>query len=113
LKDTFNPSQLGVGVPGGCEVAIHATRRILESMPDDHVAVKIDFMNAFNCIRRDSVLAAVADTDPVIYRFCHLAYHHTSILQFGNKTLESQEGVQQGDPLGQINRPSTFDVSRQ
>jgi len=26
-KDTFNPSQLGVGVSGGCEAAIHATRR--------------------------------------------------------------------------------------
>ncbi len=102
LKDTFNPSQLGVGVSGGCEAAIHATRRFLESMPDDHVAVKIDFSNAFNCIRRDSVLAAVANAVPEIYRFCHLAYNHTSILQYGNKTIESQEGVQQGDPLGPL-----------
>jgi hypothetical protein len=64
--------------------------------------VKIDFSNAFNCIRRDAVLAAVADSVPAIYSFCHLAYHHTSILQYGQQTIESQEGVQQGDPLGPL-----------
>ena len=32
LKDTFIPSQLGVGISGGCEAAIHATRRFLENM---------------------------------------------------------------------------------
>jgi len=74
----------------------------LESMSDDHVAVKIDFSNAFNCIRRDSVLAAVADAVPEIYSFCHFAYNHSSIHLYGNKTIESQEGVQQGDPLGSL-----------
>jgi len=57
----FTPSQLGVGVSGGCEAAIPATRRFLSNMPDNFVVVvKIDFSNAFNCIRRDSVLAAVS-----------------------------------------------------
>jgi hypothetical protein len=56
-------------------------------MPDDFVAVKIDLSNAFNCIRRDSVLAAVADSLPEIYRFCHLAYHRTSILQYDQHPL--------------------------
>jgi hypothetical protein len=102
LKDSFSPSQLGVGVSGGCEAAIHATRRFLENMPDHFVAVKIDFSNAFNCIRRDSLLAAVAESVPTIYRFCHLAYHHNSILQYGQQTIESKEGVQQGDPLGPL-----------
>jgi hypothetical protein len=71
-------------------------------MPDNYVMVKIDFSKAFNCIRRDSVLAAVADSIPEIYLFCHLAYHHASILQFGRQTVESQEGVQQRDPLGPL-----------
>jgi hypothetical protein len=84
LKDTFNPSQIGFGVPEGCEVAIHATRRFLESMPDDHVAVKIDFSNVFNCIRRDSVLAVVAENVPEIYRFCQ----HTIILPFYNLAIK-------------------------
>ena len=46
MKDSFNPSQLGVGVPGGCEAAVHATRRFLTNMPDNFVVVKIDFSNA-------------------------------------------------------------------
>jgi len=29
LTDYFNPIQMGVGVPGGCEAAIHATRRYI------------------------------------------------------------------------------------
>ena len=71
LKDSFSPSQLGVGVSGSCEAAIHATQRFLENMPDHFVAVKIDSSNAFNCIRGDSVLAAVAESVPAIYRLCH------------------------------------------
>ena len=67
-------------------------------MPDN-IVVKIDFSNAFNCIQRDSVSAAVEDSAPEIYRFCQLAYHLTSILQYGKQTIELQEGVQQGDPL--------------
>ena len=102
MKGTVTPSQLGVGVSGGCEAAVHATRRFLENMPDNFVVVKIDFSNAFNSIRRDSILAAVADSIPDIYRFCYLSYHDTSILQFGQQTIESQEGVQQGDPLGPL-----------
>jgi len=102
LKDSFTPSQLGVGVSGGCEAAVHATRRFLTNMPDNFVVVKIDFSNAFNCIRRDSVLAAVSASIPEIYRCCCLAYNHTSILQYGQRTIASEEGVQQGDPLGPL-----------
>ena len=39
---------------------------------------------------------------PEIYRFCYLAYHNTSILQYGQRTIASEEGVQQGDPLGPL-----------
>ena len=49
----FGNIQLGVGVKGGCEAAIHATRRFVLAMPDDHIIVKLDFKNAFNCIHRD------------------------------------------------------------
>ena len=71
-------------------------------MPDDHILVKLDFSNAFNSVKRDAVLAAVANTAPDIYKFCHLAYNQTSILQFGQHTIYSEEGVQQGDPLGSL-----------
>jgi Reverse transcriptase (RNA-dependent DNA polymerase) len=101
-KDAFAPFQLGVGVLVGCEAAVHATRRFLSSMSDKFVVAKIDFSKAFNSIRGDSVLEAVSASVPEIYGFCCLAYQNTSILQFGQRTIASDEGVQQGDPLGPL-----------
>ena len=46
LGDYFAPIQLGVGVSGGCKSAVHATRRFLESMPNEFVIAKLDFTNA-------------------------------------------------------------------
>src|SRR6218665_1234130 len=46
----LSPKQLGVGVPGGCEAAIHATRRFLGSMNPDSILVKLDLSNAFNSL---------------------------------------------------------------
>lgn len=102
LDGSLAPVQLGVGIHGGIEAAVHATRRFLANMPDDHVVVKLDFSNAFNSVRRDAFLGAVANTVPDIYRFCHIAYRHTSVLIYGQHAIESQEGVQQGDPLGPL-----------
>jgi hypothetical protein len=48
MSQVLSPLQLGVGVSGGAEAAIHATRRYVTSMPDSHVVVKLDFANAFN-----------------------------------------------------------------
>jgi len=48
----MQPQQLGVGVAGGAEAAVHAVRRLVSNMPDDNFIVKLDFSNAFNCIRR-------------------------------------------------------------
>ena len=59
LREMLSPIQLGVGVKGGCEAAVHATRRFLLSMPDSSVVAKLDFTNAFNSIRRDSMLETV------------------------------------------------------
>jgi hypothetical protein len=98
----LTPTQLGVGVSSGCEAAIHATRRFITHMPADYVVVKLDFANAFNSIRRDVILQAIAKILPDIYRFCHLAFQQSSILQYGQHAIESQEGVQQGDPLGPL-----------
>ena len=33
LKSFLQPRQLGVGTAGGCEAAIHAARRYIESLP--------------------------------------------------------------------------------
>ena len=102
LCQVLGPRQLGVGIPGGCEAAVHATRRFLDSLPSDHVIAKLDFSNAFNSIRRDAMLDSVARLVPEIYRFCHISYSSTTSLKIGNRSVDSQEGAQQGDPLGPL-----------
>ena len=102
LGSHFGHVQLGVGVPGGCEAAIHAARRFVSDMSRDQVVVKLDFKNAFNCIHRDIMLELVASELPELYHFCHLAYGASTTLQFGDEVIWSAEGVQQGDPLGPL-----------
>ena len=102
LGDKLLPVQLGVNVSGGCEAIVHATRRFTSKMAADDVIVKLDFTNAFNCLRRDIMLQTVADELPCLYRFCHLAYGTSTKLRFGDQAIWSQEGVQQGDPLGPL-----------
>ena len=67
LSSCLSPRQLGVGVPGRCEAAIHSARRYLETLPSDHVSVKLDFSNAFNSLHRSDMLRSVADRIPDLY----------------------------------------------
>src|SRR6218665_847706 len=99
LSQLLAPIQLGVGIPGGAEAAVHATRRWVTTMPEDSVLVKLDFTNAFNTLRRDSLLDAVAREIPELYRFAHAAYSNRPLLRYGSKIIRSEEGTQQGDPL--------------
>jgi len=81
---------------------VHSARRYLEGLPEDHVLVKLDFSNAFNSIHRREMLLAVHSRMPEVYSFCCSAYNQPSILFFGQYTVQSQEGVQRGDPIGPL-----------
>ena len=78
---------------------MHACRRYLENIPDNHVIAKLDFSNAISSLHRDAMLNAISTHVPEIYAFCHLPYSTSSILKFGNHTIYSQEDCQQDDPL--------------
>ena len=102
LADYFASCQLGVGISGDCDAVVHATRRFVQTMPNDCVIAKLNFTNAFNSLHRDSMLDAVFQNIPEIYKFCHLAYGKASFLQYGSWTVVFEEGTQQGDPLGPL-----------
>ena len=68
------PRQVGVGVTGGAEAAIHTTRRFLDNFPPGHEIIKLDFANAFNTLRRDFLLDTVARNIPQLYRFTLATY---------------------------------------
>ena len=48
------------------------------------------------------MLEAVYRSLPAFYSFVYASYAHESCLFFGNATLASSEGLQQGDPLGPL-----------
>ena len=62
--------------------------------------MKIDFLSAFNLIRRDKLLRLVEDIAPKLYPFLHQCYSESSNLIYGELIILSQRGIQQGDPLG-------------
>ena len=47
------PMQHGAGVHFEAEAAAHAARSFINNMHDDMVFLEIDFLNAFNTVRRD------------------------------------------------------------
>lgn len=102
MADILVPRQLGYGVPGGSEAAVHAARRFLSNMDAHHAMVKLDFSNAFNSVRRDCILQSVRSLCPLLYPYVHSAYAAPSNLLWGNRSIISAEGVQQGDPLGPL-----------
>ena len=96
------PHQLGFGTALGAEAAVHAARSYLSNLHDGHVIIKLDFRNAFNSIRRDLMLHSVLAKAPELLPLAYCSYHHSSLLFFGEFTIPSAEGVQQGDPLGPL-----------
>ena len=102
MSSLLAPRQLGFGVKGGAEAAVHAARQYLHSLPPDMLLLKLDFSNAFNSIRRDKMLLAVKKLVPELYPLVHSAYSSPSSLFWGDKIILSAEGVQQGDPLGPL-----------
>ncbi|GAV09740.1 hypothetical protein RvY_19228 [Ramazzottius varieornatus] len=100
LEEQVRPEQVGCGTRGGAEAAVHAVRCFLEEGRDEsQVLLKLDFKNAFNTIHRDVLLRVIRDSSPKYFPFAWQSYRYPSKLLFGQHTLESARGVQQGDPL--------------
>ena len=99
------PLQVGVGVHGGAEVAVHDVRNIQES-PRIQDFVKwmllLDFTNAFNSIDCETMLSKVRTRLPGLSTWLQYCYSSPSSLLFGIHQIESCCGVQQGDPLGPL-----------
>ena len=92
----FHPNQLGVGTELGTEIAVHSIRQYINN-PDssDKVILKVDFKNAFNCLRRDFMLSKVKDLTPQIYNYVWQAYSSETKLKFWKDIVLSGEGIQQ------------------
>ena len=104
-SDYLAPHQLGVGVKGGAEAAIHAAHAIFSDadIPTDRKYVlQVDFANAFNNIDRMQMLAEIRRQCPKASAWAEVCYAQSSHLFFGNHRLSSSSGAQQGDPLASL-----------
>ena len=93
LTPLLAPRQLGFGIKGGAEAAVHAARMYAGDLDDNHWIVKLDFRNAFNSLRRDKMLLAVRELAPALYPFVHSSYSSPSSLFWHDSVLQSAEGV--------------------
>ena len=84
-------------------------KKILHSLRccfDDHwadnnfVVLKVDMTNAFNLVSRQAVLDECAQHFPELLAWASWCYGQHPILWHSLRSLTSQTGVQQGDPLG-------------
>ena len=101
----LTPLQVGVGVKGGCEAIVHAVSRTLEDPtlpPDSKWTLLLDFSNAFNSISRASMFSEVRSRIPSLSAWVESCYGSQPLLHFGEHTILSRCGVQQGDPLGPL-----------
>ena len=105
LPDAFLPyGQVGVGVKGGLEAAVHGIRKLIadNSHNDNLCCAKVDMRNAFNECRRSFFLQRVQVEFPQLYAWVQWSYHCAGELRFGSNCIISTAGVQQGDPLGPL-----------
>jgi len=98
LRKLLLPSQVGVSIPLGCEAAVHAARYLMDQ-PHNEKVLKLDVKNAFNSIRRDTVLQEAQKHLPGIYPIIWDCYYSKTSLFHGNFSLDSATGVQQGNSL--------------
>ena len=96
----FRPFQVGVGYPKDAEPVVHSIRSYLENEnTKDKSLLKIDFKNAFNCVRPDVILGLIKEKVPKIFNYVNQGMHNSHLF-FGDHIIDSEENVQQGDPMG-------------
>lgn len=103
-REQLAPFQLGVRSPGGTEPIIHLLDNALHGRLNSYRhLVTLDFKNAFNSIDRRYLATGILRHAPEFFKLARWAYSSSSALvMYDNTTLQSSEGVRQGDPLGPL-----------
>ena len=98
------PTQLGVGVPGAAETIPMALQNWVTSHAGDRgwLAMQVDLTNALNTIESLAILTEITARDPALCDWASFCYNEHSLLFSGGLPIRSEQGVQQGDPLGPL-----------
>ena len=90
--------QLCAGQDAGCEAAIHSMHAIFDGH-DPEAVLLLDASNAFNNINYKMALKNISIYCPSIFPAFTNIYLQPTYLFVGGDTLQSSEGVMQGDHL--------------
>ena len=100
----FKPHQFGVACSNGAEKIAHGLRACVNKywLDDDFVVLKVDMKNAFNLVSREAILSECSKHFPELLPWATWCYSQHPILWHPMGSLHSEQGVQQGDPLGPL-----------
>ena len=100
----LQPLQIGVGTPNGCESVVHVVRQWCGRHQADHdrVLALMDLSNAFNSVDRSAFREAVRRVAPSLAPWVDYCYGGSGNLLLGAEVIDSERGIQQGDPLGPL-----------
>ena len=99
VRDVIFPYQLCVGIPSGCEVALHAMDQTFHQTNTEGVLC-VDAENAFNSLNRQAALHNVPRLCPALGQvFCNTYQAPIRLFAAGGGEIASKEGTSQGDPL--------------
>ena len=102
VSEQLSLVQVDFGVAGGAEAAVNATQKFINNARPHDTMSKNNMQNAFNSLRRDTIVEKSITTYPGICRLIHCAYSTPYALLIGDKIIASSSGVQKGDPLGPL-----------
>ena len=93
---------VGVACSFGAEKIAHGLRACIENhwLDDDFVVLKVDMKNAFNMVSRQALLSECSTHFPELLTWASWCYSQHPIPWHPLGRLRSEQGVQQGDPLG-------------
>ena len=100
----FKPHHFGVACSNGVEKIAHGLRACVNKywLDDDFVVLKVDMKNAFNMVSREAILSECSKHFPELLPWAIWCYSQHPILWHPLGSLHSEQGVQQGDPLGPL-----------
>jgi hypothetical protein len=99
----LQPHQCGVAMEGACETVAQGLQTFIQNETGTTWAVlQVDLQNAFNVLDRRALLHAVRARAPELEGWARSTYATHSALYSHGHRMTSEQGVQQGDPLGPL-----------
>jgi hypothetical protein len=104
MRELLEPSQIGVGLPGACELAALKVEALMrdQDAEADYGLLQVDMANAYNTIDRAAMLTQVERLCPETAIWFAWSHGQRTPLLVGKEVLWSCQGVQQGDPLSPL-----------